>query len=422
MGFRIKGFLFLGICISFYLSAEPLKFEIRGESALLMNAQSGAILFEHRAYVSRYPASTTKIATALYTLKLKGDDLDGDITAEQESIASISQEAKRKANYAYPAAYWQEPDGTHIGIKKGEILSLRVLLHGLLIASGNDAASVIAHALGPTIPTFMTNLNAYLKEIGCKNTHYRNPHGLHDPNHQTTAYDLAVMARVALKYPVFCDIVSQTRFLRPKTNKQAATTLLQSNRLLRPGKFYYAKAIGIKTGYHAKAQKCFVGAARVNGRTLIVVLLGYKDRNAIFEDAIKLFEAAFNQPKVQRVFLKGGPQTFKLDLPHANTQIQTYLTEPLNLEYYPAEDPQAKCLLYWQSLSLPVSKNQQVGELHLVSATGEILKKAPLLAAEEVQLAWPHNWWAFLSSLPWLLIFAVIIVIIVLVIIWKRKN
>jgi D-alanyl-D-alanine carboxypeptidase (penicillin-binding protein 5/6) len=393
----------INFLFSLYLVAEPLKFDIRGESAILMNAGSGVILFEHDAYTPRYPASTTKVATALYALKQQGHDLDISIEAEQDSLATVSQKTKHKSNYTLPA-YWLEPDGMHIGIKRGEILTLRDLLKGMLISSGNDAANVIAQALGPTIPTFMEGLNVYLQEIGCQHTHFCNPHGLHDPQHQTTAYDLALIAREALKHPVFCDIVSQARFMRPKTNKQAATTLLQTNRLIRPGKFYYSKAIGVKTGYHAKAKKTLVAAARADGRTLILVLLGYQDRNAIFEDAIKLFEAAFNQPKVQRIFLKEGPQSFTLELPKADRPVQTYLAEALSLEYYPAEDPQAKCLLYWHSVSLPISKDQQVGELHLVAADGTILKQVPLLAIENVKLNWPHSWLALLPSLPWLLI------------------
>jgi D-alanyl-D-alanine carboxypeptidase (penicillin-binding protein 5/6) len=346
--------------------------------------------------------------------------LDLPLVAEQDALEMISHEAKRKSHYTLPA-YWLEPDGTHISIKKGEILTLYTLLQGMLISSGNDASNVIAHALGPTIPTFMEELNRYLKEIGCQHTHFCNPHGLHIPQHQSTAYDLALIAREALKYPIFCEIVSQTRFLRPKTNKQPATTLLQTNRLLKPGKFYYAKAIGIKTGYHAKAKKTFIGAAQVEGRTLIAVLLGYQDRNAIFEDAIKLFEAAFNQPKVQRVFLKAGPQVFKLELPRARNSLSTYLSESLSLEYYPAEDPQAKCLLYWKPLSLPILKNQQVGELQLVSAKGIILKQIPLLAAEEVNWAWPYQWLIALSSLHALVILAAsLMAIACLGLIWKK--
>lgn len=415
------GLIWLSLLISFPSFAEPLKFEMRGEAALLMNAQTGAVLFEKKASIQYYPASTTKVATALYALKLKGAELDLPLTAEQDSLASMTQEAKRKSQYAYPA-YWLEPDGMHLGIKKGEVLTLHTLLQGMLIASGNDAANVIAQSLGPTVPVFMDNLNAYLKEIGCQKTHFCNPHGLHHPDHLSTAYDLALIAREALKSPVFCEIVNQTRFLRPKTNKQAAATFLQTNRLLRPGKFYYSKAIGIKTGYHAKAKKTFIGAARSDGRTLIAVLLGYQDRNAIFEDAKKLFEAAFNQPKVQRIFLKAGPQNFKQDLPKANQPLQTYLKESLTLDYYPAEDPQVKCLLYWTPLSLPILKDQKVGELHLVSAKGEIVKQVPLLSLQEVGLSWPYNWLAVISSHSWLLVVAVGLFAVALSAMFWRKS
>jgi D-alanyl-D-alanine carboxypeptidase (penicillin-binding protein 5/6) len=402
---RRKGLSFnvrwLSLFIPFYLAAEPLKFDIKGDSAILMNAQSGAILFEYQSTVPRYPASTTKVATALYVLKHNGDQLGMPIQAEPESLVTVSHKAKRESHYTLPA-YWQEPDGTHIGIKKGEILSLLDLLKGLLICSGNDAANVIAHKLGPTIPIFLEGLNSYVRSIGCLNTTFKNPHGLHDPNHQTTAYDLALITREALKYPIFCDIVLQMRFIRPKTNKQAAMTLLQNNRLIRPGKFYYSKAIGVKTGYHEKAKKTLIAAARTGERTLIAVLLGYADKNAVFEDAVKLFEAAFNQPKVQRVLLKAGPQSFKLDLPKADRSVQTYLPEDLSLEYYPAEDPSVKCFLHWQNLSLPILKDQQVAELKLLSKDGMILKTVSLLSTEDVQLAWPHRWLLYLFSRPWL--------------------
>ncbi len=422
----IKNQLIISLCwmivITYELLAEPLKVEIKGEAAILMNAQSGVILFEHEAFVSHYPASTTKIATALYALTLKEAELNTLIIAEQDSLAVVTQEVKRQSKDMLPA-YWLEPDGMHIGIKKGESLTLLDLLKGMLIPSGNDAANVIAQALGPSIPRFMEALNGYLKEIGCQHTHFCNPHGLHNPHHQTTAYDLALITKEALKNSVFCNIVAQTRFIRPKTNKQAATTLLQTNRLIRPGKFYYAKAIGVKTGYHAKAKNTFIGAAKANGRTLIVVLLGYQDRNAIFQDAIKLFEAAFNQPKVQRIFLKSGPQTFTQSYPHANHLLQTYLSEDLILNYYPAEDPQAKCLLYWHPLTLPILKDQKVGELHLVSKEGKILKQITLWASENVHLAWPYRWLARLPSSSWLFVAGIgLLSALGLMAFWKKNG
>jgi D-alanyl-D-alanine carboxypeptidase (penicillin-binding protein 5/6) len=214
------------------------------------------------------------------------------------------------------------------------------------------------------------------------------------------------MMQEALKYPVFCELIAQKKYLRPKTDKQAAATLLQTNRLIRPGSFYYSKAIGGKTGYHAKAKKNYVGAARFEGRTLIVVLLGYQDRKDLFQDAIKLFDSAFNQPKVQRTFLKEGKQAFTQEIPKASYPLQTYLKDPLQADYYPAEDPEAKCLLYWSIPSLPIQKDQEVGHLHLVAKNGEVIKQVPLLALNTVTYAWPYNWLAaiehFFGHLSWI--------------------
>lgn len=403
-GFKMRvWYIFFVTIISFSLRSAPLDFKIAGEAAILLNAESGAILFEQEAYSCQFPASTTKVATALYALSKK-QDLNQMMAAEQDSLTTLSQEAKKKTNYDPP--YRLEPDGSHIGLKKGEMMSLHDLLGGMLIPSGNDAANVIANALGPTIPVFMAELNIYLKKIGCEKTTFYNPHGLHHPQHQTTAYDLALITKEALKQPVFCELIGQKKYLRPKTNKQAATTLLQTNRLIRPGSFYYSKAIGGKTGYHAKAKKTYIGVARSEERTLIVVLLGYQERNTIFQDAIKLFDAAFNQPKIQRTFLKEGRQSFAHNLPKAACPLQTHLKEPLKLDYYLAEDPEAKCLLYWMIPPLPIQKDQQVGELHLIAKNGSLIKKASLLALGDVSYAWPYSWMAniegFFGQLSWL--------------------
>lgn len=369
--------------------AEPLSISISAESAILINADTGKILFEKNAHAQQFPASITKVATALYALNVKSEDLDTLVSAEQESIASISEESKRRSNYSHPS-YWIEKGSTHIGIKKGEELSFRDLLHGMLIASGNDAANVIAQHVGDSIPAFMEDLNAYLKNLGCKSTSFYNPHGLHHPKHQTTAFDMALIVREALKNPIFCQIVKTVRYTRPRTNKQEPTTLIQSNRLLRTGRHFYPKAIGGKTGYTSIAMNTFVAAARSGDRTLIAVLLKTKERNDIFADSIKMFEAAFNQPKVQRTLLKTGMQKFTINLPGSDTSLKTYSKEDFAVAYYPAEEPQIKCIMQWRPLALPIQKDQVVGELNFETVDGQLLKKVSLYAQEEVRETWLH--------------------------------
>jgi D-alanyl-D-alanine carboxypeptidase (penicillin-binding protein 5/6) len=385
----IRYFFWFFVLLAFHqsLDAEGLSISVNAEAAILMNAENGTILYEKNAHTIHFPASITKIATAAYALKKKGGQLDTIVVAEQESIASISPEAKRRSNYTMPP-YWVEQGSNHMGIKKGEELTLRDLLYGMMVTSANDAANVIAQHVGGTIPNFMTEVNAWLKEIGCEDTYFCNPHGLHHPKHQTTAYDMALMTREALKDPMFRQLVSTVRYTRPKTNKQESTTLVQSNRLLKPGPHYYPKAIGVKTGGTTMALRTFVAAAKQDDRTLISVVLRTKERFDIFTDTIKMFETAFNQPKVQRILLKAGPQKFALEFPGASIPVKTYIKDNLAIDYYPAEEPIMKCLLIWEKLKLPIVKDQRVGELSVEGSQGEIIKKVPLYAAEDVRPTW----------------------------------
>lgn len=386
---RLVSFSLLAVTCFCNLYAEQLALNPNAESAILINADTGKILYEKNARTPLYPASITKIATAAYVLNTQEKQLNRLLTADSESIASISEEAKRRSNYTLPA-YWLEPGGSHIGIKKGEELALRDLLFGLMVASGNDAANVIAQNAGGTIPEFMANLNDWVRQIGCQHTKFLNPHGLHHPKHQTTAYDMALIAREAVKNPIFCEIVSTVRFTRPKTNKQEPTTYVQTNRLLRSGKFHYPKAFGIKTGHTSQAQNTLVAAAKQGDRRLIAVLMKVKEREDIFKDAVKMFETAFNQPKVQRLLMKKGPQKYALEIPGAAAPIKTYIAMDATLDYYPAEEPQIKCLLYWDRVNPPIQKNQKVGELRIQTPEGQIIQTIPLLAQADIKSTWLH--------------------------------
>lgn len=386
---RIIGSLLLIFLVQgTFLSAAPLKVSVAADSALLINADTGAVLYEKNAAAPYNPASITKIGTALYALNKKSNQFDAIVTAEQESIASITPEQKRRHQFKKPA-YWIETDATHIGIKAGEELTFKDLLYAMMVVSANDAANLVAQYVGGDIPTFMTELNAYLKSIGCANTNFLNPHGLHHPDHKTTAYDMAKMTQEALKNPVFREIVSTVRYTRPKTNMQESTTLVQTNKLLRKGQYHYSKAIGVKTGYHSHALHTFVGAAEHEGRTLIAVLMHSKERSDVFKDTIKLFDAAFKQPKMQRKLLAAGPQKYALKLKGAAKAVQTYLKEDLFLEYYPAEEPQIKAVVFWDSISLPIKKDQRIGELRILTADSKVtLRAAPVYSQEEVKGGW----------------------------------
>lgn len=390
--------LFLVLASPLTAKAEKLALTVNAEAAILMNADTGAILYEKNAHVLHYPASTTKVATALYALQKVSDQLDVMIAADQECIGTVKEEAIRKSNYTLPS-YLLIPDGSHIGIKRGELLSLRDLFYGMMVASGDDAANVIAKYTSGTIPQFVQEMNAYVKKLGCTSTTFYNPHGLHHPKQQTTVYDLAILTREALKNSLFREMVSTVRYTRPKTNKQEPTTLVQTNRLLRTGPYYYPKAIGVKTGYYSLAGSNLVAAAKDGDRTLIAVVLKVKERKDIFLDTKKMFEAAFSQPKVQRVLLHKGAQKFALDIPGGEKTVSGYIQEDITLEYYPAEEPSVKCLLVWDNeLQLPIEKDQSLGEVVLQVDNGQIVRKIPIYATENVKATWNHNFKSFFAS------------------------
>lgn len=377
------------------LKAEPLKVSVDASSALLINAETGQVLYEKNSDKQYFPASTTKIATALFALKKKKDFLGDKVTAQQDSIGSILSAEKVRSNYTLPA-YWIEKGSSHIGIKRGEIFCLEDLFYGMMIASGNDAANVIAQDVSGSVPKFMEGLNTYLQEMGCKKTVFYNPHGLHHPKHLTTAEDLALIAREAMKEPFFRKLVSTVRYTRPETNKQESSVFVQTNQIIRPNsRYYYPKAIGIKTGYTGEAGYALVAAARDGERTLIAVLLKCSERGDSFEGAKKLFESAFNQRKLRRVLLNKGIQELTTQVEGASTPLVTYLDRDVFVEYYLAEEPDIRANVFWKNLKSPIEKGECVGEIRLASQNTSFEQTVYLYAAEDVQ----SSLWFFIREM-----------------------
>ncbi|MDR3624026.1 MAG: D-alanyl-D-alanine carboxypeptidase [Chlamydiales bacterium] len=388
---------FLSCALIACIHADPLNCSVSAESAILINADTGMVLFEKNVSAQHFPASITKIATALYALKQKPEELDTKLVAEQDAIGSITPSAKRKNNYKKPA-YWIETGSTHIGIKKGEELPFRDLLHAILVASANDASNIVAQYIGKgSIEHFIEGLNAYLKEIGCQETHFLNPHGLHHPDHKTSARDMALIAREAMKIQLFSEIVAKKNYVCAKTNKQPARPIAQSNLLLKKGSYYYEKAIGIKNGYTSDAGHTLVAAAREGDRTLIAVVLACNERQETCQDVITLFNAAFSEVPVKQSMLKKGLQQHQLAIEGASSLLQTYLVNDFELEYFPSEEQDVKAILQWKNeLILPVHENDQVGSILLYRADDKLIADIPLLAYSDVK---PSFWFSLKSKL-----------------------
>jgi D-alanyl-D-alanine carboxypeptidase (penicillin-binding protein 5/6) len=308
--------------------------------------------------------------------------IDQSVKISYDAVAAVTPSIRRHSG-KHPS-YRLEFGGTHMWLKAGEELSLRTLLYGLMLNSGNDAANALAEYTSGSIPQFMVELNHFLKAIGCTNTHFTNPHGLSDPLHVTTAYDLALMTYYAMKYPIFCEVVKTTKYQRPKTNKQDESYLVQHNALLKPGKHFYPYAIGVKTGYTTAAGKNLVAAAEKEGRRVIAVVLNCEEMSQHYRSCISLFEAAFNEAKVERKLFSQQHDFFSFPMKGAKDSIEAMLQKDVILEYYPSEEQALQAKLHWDPVSLPIAAGQRVGEIRIIDEKGKIVLRESLLSKRDV--------------------------------------
>ena len=368
----------------FLSAASPLKVEVTAKAAILVNAETGAVLWEKNANTPLFPASITKMITALYAVEKKGAFLDEGVTASPDAVLTVPSTVRRSASGGHPP-YRLEFGGTHMGIKVDEVLPLRALIYGLMLTSGNDAANVIAEYVSGNVLTFMEELNAFVRAKGCKNTALYTPHGLPWEEHKTTAFDMAILAREFLKNGFLREVVKSSQFIRPQTNKQTESILHQHNALVKPGKqFYYPKAIGIKTGYITAGGYTLVSAAEDGSRKLIAVVLGCEKIEHRYMDAIALFETGFNEKKVYRTLFSKGFDLFSHQVSGGEIPLQAYLSDDVILEYYPSEEPVFKTAVIWQPPALPIEPGQVVGQMQITSQ-GKVLAGAPIYAVRKVE-------------------------------------
>jgi D-alanyl-D-alanine carboxypeptidase (penicillin-binding protein 5/6) len=384
--FTLCFFLFLGFSFGVFGFEEK---NIQAKSAILINGTNGRVLFSKNADAQVFPASITKIATALFVLDTQKDTLDQLAIASPDALHTISEQTKTQNPGVYPA-YWLEEGGTHIGILRKEKIPIRTLLYGMMLSSGNDAANVLAEHLGGKIPLFMDKVNEYLKKIGCTKTCFVNPHGLHDSRHITTARDMAQITKKALSNQTFQQIVSSLSYTKSKTNLQEARELFQYNRLLKKGNYFYPYAIGVKTGYTSKAGYNLVAAAKKEGRLLIAVLLGEEKNQQRYIDAKKLFEEAFAEKKCSEKVV-ARQKTFSAKIKGAASLLTAELQDDVVISYYPSEKKDFKFFIHWQNFLLPIQKGQKVGELWVVTEDEEVLTKAFLFAQEKIEKSFWHQ-------------------------------
>lgn len=248
-------------------------------SAILVEASTGKVIYEKDADRPMSPASTTKIMTVL--LGLERGDLKSTVVASETAL-NIPE------------------DSSTMSMRLGEEINFLDLLYGTMVSSANEGANMIAEAVSGSIDEFVHLMNMRAYELGCTNTHFVNAHGYTDPNHKSSARDLAIIAREAMKNETFRQIASTVYYTLPRSNIQRSRSMTNTNRMIRKpteetaNRYYYDVMTGIKTGNTADAGYCFVGAAERDGVELISVVM-YSDQYGRWTDTKRLMEYGFSQ-------------------------------------------------------------------------------------------------------------------------------
>ena len=253
--------------------------QIEGGAAVVMEASTGTVLYEKNAHEQLYPASITKILTTL--LVLENCDLQEEVTFSYDSVHNI------------------ERDSTHIFRDVGEIMTVEQCLYAVMLGSANDCAYAVAEHAGGGYENFIAMMNERVKQLGCKNTHFNNPHGLTDEQHYTSAYDMALISQDALKNDLFRKITATKRYTIPFTNKHPneETPLVNHHKMLTnymgETAYLYEDCIGGKTGYTDLARNTLVTFAEKDGMTLICVVMKENSKTQ-YTDTITLMNYCFD--------------------------------------------------------------------------------------------------------------------------------
>ncbi len=374
--------------------------EIIAPSAILIDAETGDILYEKNPHTPMYPASTTKIMTAI--LAIENLDLKDIVVIDKDASCT---------------------GGSRICALEGEIFTVEQLLYALLLPSANDAAVALAKHISGDIKSFAELMNHRAKELGAKNTQFVNPNGLPDENHITTAHDLAMIAKYAITLPKFSEIVKTAHYQIPPTNKQPETRYLRnSNRFLWGEKgnrnkinyknqqinIKYNIIDGIKTGYTNQAQQCLVSSAKKNGHRLISVVLRSDGKN-VYVDSRTLIDYGFEHfkfikltdanEKIKTVFVKhGSEKTLNLV-----TQNQLYKSIPKHDKLHKIHTT----LKINQKITAPILKGQPLGKI-IYTSDDQYLGEVDLIAEKSIPKK--EGWFSFLDSRPFLKMFFLFLV------------
>ena len=400
-------------CSALALEELPM---IEASAYIAVETGSNTVLFEHNADEQLYPASVTKLLTALVACDHL--NLDDVIVVTPEDVEGLYEQ------------------GSSVFLKNGEEVTFENMLKYLLVASGNDAANAIARTVGGSKEGFAEMMNQKAIELGCTGTEFTNPTGLPDDTHKTTARDIYLIAMEVLENPLLVEICGTAKLIFPATNLHDETTFYSTNHLISTAKddrYFYEGATGMKTGWTGAAGMCLVATAERNDLNILTVVLGAPKREdgsqGSFTETTKLLDYCFANYK-KDIFIPATEPICDVTINLAKKD-EANLTLTLAEDYYDvlAKDTTREELsivpLTDAEITAPIKKGDVLGTAS-IAYDGEIRATIDLIAANDVERSQTAYIFsqikAFFSSLAFKIIIGVLLALIVLLIVIRTIN
>lgn len=393
--------------------------DIQAKAALLVDRKTGAVIYALNEHDELYPASLTKIMTGLLVLETIDEgrlSLDQKITATPTALEGLAE------------------DGSTAGIKPGEVLTVEELLYCLMVVSANEAGAILAEKVSGSVESFVDRMNAKAQALGCENTHFMNPHGYHDSQHYTSAWDLYLITKAALEHPMFMTVCDASSYTVPATNMSEERVLNNTNFLIRSTREYYnADVHGVKTGSHSQAGNCLVTTAQHASMDLLCVILGAErsqDANGTwwtysFVYTNKLYDWAYDNFSYQTILKEddvAGEAPVSLSSTDHVTMRPAKAVELLLPKGVDPEELEKTITLKSDPVEAPIAEDDVLGTM-TIRLDGEECATVDLLAYNDVEASRLRIFWRdvkeFFSGTAVRIVLGVLLVLLVLFGGWK---
>ena len=397
-------------------------FNVGSTAALLMSLDTGTVLYSKNADQKMYPASTTKIMTYMVVMD-HVTNVDTETVTYTEEMESVI-----------------EGTGSSVaGMEVGDVFTVHQLLYCMMVPSGNDAAVMLASYVGNgDLDAFVQMMNDKAAELGCENTHFANPDGLHDPDHYTTARDMAKITQAALSYNYFQEIVNTTTYYatpqnRPDVSRMLSTTNYLIDRNQQGQQYWYQYARGVKTGHTDEAGHCLVSTAVAEGQSYLCVVMGdFTGNRCDMTDTRSLYRWAYRNFQLKKVASANMP-VGEVKLAYAWNQDTLRYEPETDVSAVLPNDVAASSVVLTPSLpdevEAPVQKGQVIGTATLMYAN-QTLATVNLVASESVersQVVYSANTIGEILTSPWFIligsvILLLVVIYIILALIYSRNK